>query len=369
MSDTVETAPPAVRRDRLEARRAARQAKASRERRIVECLNRGVSVAEIAEREDVGEKRMRALVRDILARRMPQPPAQFIATQVNRLEEALRVSFDAMSGANLQAVDRVVKIVRELDRYHGFAAAERWGLPDAPRSARGSRPRGHGAACRPDSANDARGDRARKCHGPGNPGPRDLAPSATAPVASALDPAEAPPISPQMAPQRLEKIESGPGNGMAPEASGPTRYGRRDGVFASASTRPAKLRIAVETPPVRPQMAPQRLEKIESAPGNGMAPEAPDPQDMVHGATALASALDPAGRTPLAVEAPPTSPEMAPQKLEKMESAPGNGIAPEGSSPEDLAPACEPLVSPTAANPSGARRVNLRMMLNGVAAC
>ena len=28
-------------------------------------------------------------------------------------------------------------------------------------------------------------------------------------------------------------------------------------------------------------MAPQRLEKIESAPGNGMAPEAPDPQDMV----------------------------------------------------------------------------------------
>ena len=76
MSDTVETAPPAVRRDRsVEARRAARQAKASRERRIIESLNRGVSVAVIAEWEDVGEKRMRALVRDILARRMPEPPA------------------------------------------------------------------------------------------------------------------------------------------------------------------------------------------------------------------------------------------------------------------------------------------------------
>ena len=31
----------------------------------------------------------------------------------------------------------------------------------------------------------------------------------------------------------------------------------------------------------RPEMAPQRLEKIESAPGNGMASEASNPQDLV----------------------------------------------------------------------------------------
>ena len=132
MSHTVETA-PTVRERLAEARRAARQAKASREKRIIECLNRGVSIVEIAEREDVSEKRMRALVRDILARRMPEPPAQFLAMQVNRLNEALRLSFGAMSGANLQAVDRVVRIVRELDRYHGFTAAQRWGLPLRPK--------------------------------------------------------------------------------------------------------------------------------------------------------------------------------------------------------------------------------------------
>ena len=57
---------------------------------------------------------------------------------------------------------------------------------------------------------------------------------------------------------------------------------------------------------------------------------------------------------------------MAAQKLEKTESAPGNGIAPKGSSPQDLKPACQPLVSPAAAKPSGARRVSLRMTLNGV---
>ena len=32
-----------------------------------------------------------------------------------------------------------------------------------------------------------------------------------------------------------------------------------------------------------PEMAAQRLEKIESAPGNGMVPETSSPQDVVHG--------------------------------------------------------------------------------------
>jgi hypothetical protein len=34
----------------------------------------------------------------------------------------------------------------------------------------------------------------------------------------------------------------------------------------------------------RPEMAPQQLEKIESAPGNGMVSEASIPQHLVHGA-------------------------------------------------------------------------------------
>ena len=40
---------------------------------------------------------------------------------MSRLNEALLVAYGAMSPVNLEAVDRVVKIVRELDRYHGFA--------------------------------------------------------------------------------------------------------------------------------------------------------------------------------------------------------------------------------------------------------
>jgi hypothetical protein len=197
MSDIVETAPRAVPRDRsVEARRAARRAKASRERRIIESLTRGVSVAEIAEREDVGEKRMRALVRDILARRTPEPRAQFLESQVNRLKEALHASFGAMSLSNLQAVDRVIKIVREFDRYHGFAA-ERRSHPDASEA------------------------------------PEEIAPW--------LGPTSPKRSRPQMAPQRLEKIESAPGNGMAPEAPGPQDMVQRCDGAASLAPPPAKL--------------------------------------------------------------------------------------------------------------------------------
>ncbi len=73
---------------------------------------RGVSVAEIAARIGVGEKRMRAIIRETLARRMPHPPQEFVAIQVGRLNEALLVAFSAMSTTNLKAVDQVVKIVR-----------------------------------------------------------------------------------------------------------------------------------------------------------------------------------------------------------------------------------------------------------------
>ena len=120
--------PTALRRDRSHtARTAARTRKAEREARVVGLLNRGVSVAEIADREGVSLKRMRNCVREILARRAPQPPAEFLALQVSRLNEALLLSYNEMynekTGANYKAIDSVVRIVRELDRYHGFCPA------------------------------------------------------------------------------------------------------------------------------------------------------------------------------------------------------------------------------------------------------
>ncbi len=122
MPEPVEPSPAAPRRDRSRAARsAARQRRAERESAIVGLLNRGLSIAEIADRVGVSERAMRKSIRTLLARRAPAPPGEFLAVQVSRLNGALLVAYNAMSGANLEAIDRVVKIVRELDRYHGFA--------------------------------------------------------------------------------------------------------------------------------------------------------------------------------------------------------------------------------------------------------
>ena len=106
------------------SRAAARFRKAEHERKIVALLNAGVSIAEIAVLRGVTERRIRQRVQEILAKRAPRAPAEFVALQVSRLNEALLVAYSAMGGQNLEAVDRVVRIVRELDRYHGLAAPD-----------------------------------------------------------------------------------------------------------------------------------------------------------------------------------------------------------------------------------------------------
>ena len=83
-------------------------------------LNRGVSMAELAAREGVTLRRMQIVVKDILARRGPPAPAEYLALQMSRLNEAMIVAYGSMASGNLSAVDRVVKLVREMDRYHGF---------------------------------------------------------------------------------------------------------------------------------------------------------------------------------------------------------------------------------------------------------
>ncbi len=221
MPDRLEAASPAVPGNPPSETRAARLKGFERERLIVDYLNRGVSVSEIAAHVGVGEKRMRAIIREILARRMPAPPQEFVAIQVSRLNEALLVAYSAMSPTNLRAVDRVVKIVRELERYHGFNAAERR-LPEAS-----------GLEA------DADGDRALEAlfdspenpsqeaeildSAPGNGAPsqtmreedreaaRDATPFLETPLQGALGPEESMERGPENSAQELGNIDSTPG--------------------------------------------------------------------------------------------------------------------------------------------------------------
>jgi transposase-like protein len=278
MSASVARHPAAKLRDRsIAARRAARTRKFERERLIVDCLNRGVSVAEIARRIGVTEKRMRALVNEILVRRMPAAPEDFAALQVSRLNEALLVAWSAMSPDNLKAVALVVRIVRELDRYHGFAPT-------------GRRPRRDGWGVEGEAREPfARAGDRREAAGQGPERVSRSVPLAAserqrafvdAPAEAAQASAEAPADRPQKAPQALEKMESAPEND-APRG-GPDDVVQRRGTSHSAvDARPAAEAMAPAVGPPRSdpavdgpcdgaQTAPQAAERIDFAPGNGM---------------------------------------------------------------------------------------------------
>src|SRR5947209_6312019 len=98
---------------------------ATRDRRIVNYLVIGLNPTEIARRERLSLRRTQQLIKSILARRRDSMPDYFVDLQITRLHEAFLFSYSAMADGNLKAVDRVVQIVRELDRYYGFVGPKR----------------------------------------------------------------------------------------------------------------------------------------------------------------------------------------------------------------------------------------------------
>jgi hypothetical protein len=93
---------------------------AKRDLRFIEKLAAGVTIEEIAASEKISLQGARERKKAILAERAIDPPHEFIRLQIRRLSEAMLVAYSAMSIGDLRGVDRVVKVARELDRYHGF---------------------------------------------------------------------------------------------------------------------------------------------------------------------------------------------------------------------------------------------------------
>jgi hypothetical protein len=116
-------------------RRATRREIAKRDLRFLEKLAAGVTIEEIAASEKISLSWARERKRAILAERAIDPPHEFIQLQIRRLSEAMLVAYSAMSNGDLQGVDRVVRIARELDRYHGFGPYPGARSFAAPRSA------------------------------------------------------------------------------------------------------------------------------------------------------------------------------------------------------------------------------------------
>ena len=112
--------PPAV---ELAPRLAPRRASAERRMRILERLTCGLTVAHIARLENLTVHRVRQIIAGMLEKRELDPPAGFVQLQIARLSEAMIVARTMMMEGDLQAMDRMIKLTGELDRYHGFAGA------------------------------------------------------------------------------------------------------------------------------------------------------------------------------------------------------------------------------------------------------
>ena len=89
--------------------------------RILERLTCGLTVAHIARLEKLTVHRVRQIIAGMLEKRELDPPAGFVQLQIARLSEAMIVARTMMMEGDLQAMDRVIELTREFDRYHGFA--------------------------------------------------------------------------------------------------------------------------------------------------------------------------------------------------------------------------------------------------------
>jgi DNA-binding CsgD family transcriptional regulator len=94
----------------------------ARRDRIFARMLEGQSYQAIAGAEEITQRRVRKIVQDALAKENVNPKSDFILVQIARLEGALRLVEQKLAEGKLNAVDRLVKVLRELDRYHQASA-------------------------------------------------------------------------------------------------------------------------------------------------------------------------------------------------------------------------------------------------------
>ena len=103
-----------------------KRARPIRAKRILAALVAGAGVAEIASAERLTRKRTESLLRQELRDRWVAATEDFVRLQIARLEQMLLKLLHGLQDGDLKAIDRAVKIVDRLDRYHGFTKAKRF---------------------------------------------------------------------------------------------------------------------------------------------------------------------------------------------------------------------------------------------------
>jgi hypothetical protein len=102
-----------------------KRARSNRAERVLASLIAGAGLDEIGAAERLTRKRTESILRQELRNRWVAPAEDFARLQIARLEQMLLKLLDRLQNGDLEAIDRAVKIVDRLDRYHGFTKAKR----------------------------------------------------------------------------------------------------------------------------------------------------------------------------------------------------------------------------------------------------
>ena len=95
----------------------------ARAKRMIAALVEGADIDAIAAQERLPPKEVQAILRDALSRRWVAPVAEFAKIQIARLENLCLHVMDRIESGDIAAVDRALRIIDRLDRYHGFQRA------------------------------------------------------------------------------------------------------------------------------------------------------------------------------------------------------------------------------------------------------
>ena len=102
-----------------------KRSRTSRARRVFASLIAGAGVDQIAAAERLTRKRTESILREALRSRWVVQAEEFAQLQIARLEQMIHRLLDRIQKGDLKAIDRALKIVDRLDRYHGFTKARR----------------------------------------------------------------------------------------------------------------------------------------------------------------------------------------------------------------------------------------------------
>jgi hypothetical protein len=97
----------------------------TRAHRVLASLVAGAGLDEIGLKEKISRRRAEKILRDELRRRWVAPAQEFARLQIARLDGMILKLIDRVQKGELEAIDRALKIVDRLDRYHGFTRANR----------------------------------------------------------------------------------------------------------------------------------------------------------------------------------------------------------------------------------------------------